>query len=65
MVLDRFKDLKVGDQVEFHDAQYMNDRLSGKGSVYGFGRMCMTDVAWVSIDDGKLLAIAYGDVKKV
>lgn len=64
MDLDRFKDLKVGDQVEFHDVYDMNDKLSGIGNVFGFGRMCLEDVVWVIFAD-KLLAIPYKDVKRL
>lgn len=65
MAPDSFKDLKVGDQVEFYDIPYMNDRISGKGEVFGFGKICMTNVVWICVDNGQLYGVAYGDVKKL
>lgn len=65
MNLTIFKDLKVGDMVEFEDVDILNKRQSGKGKVYGFGRFAFTDLVWVTMENGHLAAVPYDEVRKI
>lgn len=64
MNLTKFKDLKVGDSVEFSNVDMLGEKISGKGNVYGFGRIGFTDVVWVSVDGGDVQGIPYREIKK-
>ena len=65
MNLTIFKDLKVGDMVEFEDVDILNKRQSGKGKVYGFGRFAFTDLVWGTKENGHLAAVPYDEVRKI
>ena len=65
MYLTTFKDLKVGDLVEFKDVDICGKRQSGKGKVYGFGWFSFADLVWVSMEDGQMVAVLYEEIRKL
>lgn len=62
---NEFKDLKMGDLVEFSNVQDFDGKISGQGYVYGFGRISFTDIVWVSMADGHTRGIPYEEIKKL
>ncbi len=65
MNLTTFKDLKVGDQVRFENVDILNEKLSGEGKVYGFGRFAFTDLVWVTMENGYMAAVPYEEIQKI
>ena len=65
MNLTTFKDLKVGDLVEFKDVDICGKRQSGKGKVYGFGWFSFTDLVWVTMENGQMAAVPYEEIRKL
>lgn len=65
MNLNKFKDLKVGDSVKFHNVDHFEGKISGQGNVYGFGRIGFTDMVWVSMEDGYIRGIPYKEIKRI
>lgn len=63
-MLESYKDLKIGDTVEFKDV-YIHDKLniSGQGKVIGFGEHAHVMFVWVETEAG-VKGVAYQYIKK-
>lgn len=66
MIVKEFKDLKIGDRVEYKDV-YVHDNLtiSGEGEVYGFSKAGFADWVWIALDNGERVSMAYENVRKI
>lgn len=66
MIVNEFKDLKVGDRVEYKDV-YVHDklRITGEGTIYGFSKAGFVDWVWIVLDNGERVSMAYENVTKI
>ncbi|MCD8207600.1 MAG: hypothetical protein LUD72_06670 [Bacteroidales bacterium] len=64
---ERYKDLTVGDSVEYKTRDLFNNKdVSGVGTVMGFGRSGDTHVVWVTDDyDNKVYGPTYDEVRPI
>lgn len=66
MIVQEFKDLKVGDHVEYKDVRVHDElSISGEGEIFGFSEAGFVDWVWIILDSGDIVSIAYEEIRKI